>query len=304
MINPLSSYIQASKEEVKLKELVDEARVRINSEIYELNQLPEDQVSPEEKITLLRLENSLQRVRKVEDLFKLVDAMGGALARAKSNYRNIMELPEGERGRQLRKNITTNVIRDGQYTIDGKTMSGAEVQKLHDESIAGNIKQDTERIEKELGITKVNRIKNKESVEHKEAKLAHLKALRSRIEKEVAERDLPQNYLDGLDIIPNGPFDYKFRVPLSFPNFSARFETIVAGIFNKEIYKQKLKGQEAVQIAELGGHSVSGELRMYDGQNGGAEVRIKASTLGFTAEEIEGKTAADFAGDPRLEFIG
>ena len=162
--------------------------------------------------------------------------------------------------RQLRKNITTNVIRDGQYTIDGKTMSGAEVQKLHDESIAGNIKQDTERIEKELGITKVNRIKNKESVEHKEAKLAHLKALRSRIEKEVAERDLPQNYLDGLDIIPNGPFDYKFRVPLSFPNFSARFETIVAGIFNKEIYKQKLKGQEAVQIAELGGHSVSGVL--------------------------------------------
>jgi len=98
MINPLSSYIQASKEEVKLKELVDEARVRINSEIYELNQLPEDQVSPEEKTTLLRLENSLQRVRKVEDLFKLVDAMGGALARAKSNYRNIMELPEAERG--------------------------------------------------------------------------------------------------------------------------------------------------------------------------------------------------------------
>ena len=48
--------------------------------------------------TLLRLENSLQRVRKVEDLFKLVDAMGGALARAKSNYRNIMELPEAERG--------------------------------------------------------------------------------------------------------------------------------------------------------------------------------------------------------------
>ena len=206
--------------------------------------------------------------------------------------------------RQLRKNLITNVVRDGQYTIDGKTMSGAEVQRLHGESIAGNIKEDTQRIEKELGITKVNRIKNKETVEHKEAKLAHLKALRSRIEKEVAERDLPQNYLDGLDIIPNGPFDYKFKIPLSFPNFAARFETIVSGIFNKEIYQQKLKGQEAVQIAELGGHSVSGELRMYDGQNGGAEVRIKASTLGFTAEEIEGKTAADFAGDSRLEFIG
>ena len=118
MINPLSSYIQASKEEVKLKELVDEARVRINSEIYELNQLPEDQVSPEEKTTLLRLENSLQRVRKVEDLFKLVDAMGGALARAKSNYRTIMELPEAERG----TNENLNKMWALKKTLDGLEM--------------------------------------------------------------------------------------------------------------------------------------------------------------------------------------
>ena len=216
--------------------------------------------------------------------------------------------------RQIRKNIITNVVKEGQYIIDGKRMSGYDVQKIFGEAIAANIKQDTQRIERELGITKVNRIKNKETVEHKEAKLAHLKALRSRIEQEIAERDLPQNYLDGLDIVPNGPFDYKFRIPLSFPNFSARFETVVSGIFNKEIYKQKLKGQEVVQIAELGGHSISGELRMYDGQNGGAEVRIKASTLGFTKKELEGftdeegnpreATPADFEGDPRLEFIG
>ena len=206
--------------------------------------------------------------------------------------------------RQIRKNIITNVIKTGQYNIGGRTMTGAQVQQMFGEAIADNIKEDTQRILNELGITKVNRIKNKESIEHKEAKLEHLQKLRERIEKEIAERDLPQNYLDGLDIIPNGPFDYKFRIPLSFPNFAARFETIVSGIFNKEIYQQKLKGQEAVQIAELGGHSTSGELRMYDGQNGGAEVRIKASTLGITSEELEGKTAADFAGDPRLEFIG
>lgn len=98
MINPLSSYIQASKERERLQELIDNARVRINSEIYELNQLPEDQVDEQERTTLLRLENSLLRVRKVEDLFKLVDAMGGALSRAKSNYKQIMDLPEEKRG--------------------------------------------------------------------------------------------------------------------------------------------------------------------------------------------------------------
>ena len=98
MVNPLSSYIQASKEEARLKDLVDNARVKINSEIYELNQLPDDLLNEEEKVTLLRLESSLTRVKKVEDLFKLVDAMGGALARAKSSYRQIMDLPETERG--------------------------------------------------------------------------------------------------------------------------------------------------------------------------------------------------------------
>ncbi len=216
--------------------------------------------------------------------------------------------------RQLRKNIITNVEKEGQYTIDGKQMSGADVQRIFEEAVADNINEDTQKVERELGLTKLNRIKDKESVEHKEAKLAHLKAVRSKIEQEVVERDLPQNYLNGLDIVPNGPFDYKFRIPLGFPTLAAKFETIIAGVFNKEIYKQTLKGQEAVQIAELGGHDLSGELRMYNGENGGAEVRIKASTLGFTKKELEGftdeegnpreATPADFEGDPRLEFIG
>jgi len=216
--------------------------------------------------------------------------------------------------RQIRKNIITNVVRNGIYNIEGKQMSGADVQRIFGEAIAANIKQDTQRVERELGITKLNKIKNKESLEYKEAKLAHLKAVRSKIEQEIAERDLPQTYLDGLDIVPSGPFDYKFRIGLGFPTLAAKFESIIAGVFNKEIYKQKLKGQEVVQIAELGGALTSGELRMYDGQNGGAEVRIKASILGFTKKELEGftdeegnpreATRRDFEGDPRLEFIG
>jgi len=206
--------------------------------------------------------------------------------------------------RQLRKNIITNIDKKGDYNIGGSMMKGFEVQELFYESIAGNINEDTKTILKELGITKLNNIENTETLEHKEAKLEHLIKLRENIQKEIQERDLPQNYLNGLDIVPNGVWDYQFRIPLSFPHYSARYETIVSGMLNKKIYKQKLKGLETVQIAELGGHARSGELRMYDGQNRGAEVRIKASLLGFTAEEIEGKTAADFEGDSRLEFIG
>ena len=206
--------------------------------------------------------------------------------------------------RQLRKNIITNIQKNENYNIGGNTMKGFEVQNLFYESIADNIKEDTARVLKDLGISKLNSIENKATLEHKKAKLEHLKKLRDAIRKEIEQRDLPQNYLDGLDIVPNGLWDYMFRIPLSFPHYSSRYETIISGILNKEIYQQKLRGTDVVQIAELGGHDVTGELKMYDGQNGGAEVRIKASLLGFTAKEIEGKTVADFAGDPRLEFIG
>ena len=218
-------------------------------------------------------------------------------------------IPTEEKGkvvfnRQIRKNLITNVLPNEMYTYEGQKIPGSMLQEMFGMAISENIEEDTNRVLRELGISQVAKIKDKETIEHKDAKLKHLKLLRSRIEQEIKDKELPQNYLDGLDIIPNGPFDYKFRIPLSFPNFTSKFETMVAGIFRKEIYNQKLKGIEAVQIAELGDHETSGELEMYNGSNGGAEVRIKASTLGFTAEEIEGKTAADFAGDPRLEFIG
>ena len=98
MIKSLSNYTQASKDQVRLQELVDNARVRINSELYDLNLLPEDQIDEEQKVTLLRLESSLTKVEKVEDLFKLVDAMAGALTRTEARYEELMRLPEEERG--------------------------------------------------------------------------------------------------------------------------------------------------------------------------------------------------------------
>ena len=218
-------------------------------------------------------------------------------------------IPTEEKGkvvfnRQIRKNIITNVLPNEMYSYEGQQIPGAMLQEMFGMAISENIEEDTNRVLRELGISQVAKIKDKETVEHKNVKLNHLMLLRGRIEQEIKDKELPQNYLDGLDIIPNGPFDYKFRIPLSFPNFTSKFETMVAGIFRKEIYNQKLKGTEAVQIAELGGHDTSGELEMYNGSNGGAEVRIKASTLGFTAEEIEGKNASEFEGDPRLESIG
>ena len=51
-------------------------------------------------------------------------------------------------------------------------------------------------------------------------------------------------------------------------------------MYNKDIFLQTIKGKELVQIAELGGSAIDGDLKMYDGTSP-AQVRIKASVLGI-----------------------
>ena len=206
--------------------------------------------------------------------------------------------------KQIRKNLPANIVKNGTYTVAGIPMPGYKLQEILGKAIQDNINEDTKNLRTKLNISKLRSIKDRNTTEYSLEKMTHLKELRSEIQKAIEERDLSNNYLDALDIFPINNYDHEFKIPLSFPNYASKFEGIVTNLYNREIFKQMLPGTEVVQIAELGGHITSRELQMYDGSNEGAQVRIKASLLGFTAKEIEGKTAAGFEGDSRLEFIG
>jgi hypothetical protein len=56
-----------------------------------------------------------------------------------------------------------------------------------------------------------------------------------------------KNQLKALDII-----DGEFRVPLSFPAFSKRYEQLLFSLFRNEIMNQSMNGKQVVQAAELG----------------------------------------------------
>ena len=199
--------------------------------------------------------------------------------------------------RQIRKNIIANIVADANYTVDGQTMKGAEVFARFQDIVSENILEDTNNFNKSMGITRLQKAE-RDTQEYADAKLDHLKKVRDRLAQQVKDRELPANYLKGLDIVPNGRYDWRFRVPLSFPNYQAKFEQILLSTVKQDIFNQMIKGKELVQIAEAGGHGVDGELRMYDGTNR-AEVRIKASTLGLSP----GTDIADV--DPKvLEVIG
>ena len=219
--------------------------------------------------------------------------------------------------RQIRKNLTTNIVKNEEYDLAGRQVKGFELEETYGRAIDENIKEDTNNLRNRLGVNKLRKLLqdgDRNTIEYSQAKRRLLQNLRDEISIAIEERDLPKNYLDALDIFPVDNYDHEFAIPLSFPNYAAKFEGIVSNLYNRAIFRQMLPGQEVVQIAELGGHVRSRELQMYNGSNGGSEVRIKASLLGFTKKELEGFTdeegnpreaiPEDFDGDPRLEFIG
>lgn len=96
MLNPLSPYTQESRDHQNFTEIVQDLKVRIASEIYEVEQLPVEE--REKKIyNLQRLKNGLEKVQRVEDLFDVVNEMGRSLGSAINKYNKIMDLPIEER---------------------------------------------------------------------------------------------------------------------------------------------------------------------------------------------------------------
>ena len=192
--------------------------------------------------------------------------------------------------RQIRKNVIAN----WQLPLD----EFVEYQSL----VSENIQEDTKKLEDELGITKLrNAIKNNNVEAIADAKLAYLQKLRDKLRSAVKERGLPDSYIGALNIVPNGSFDYRFDIPLAFPNYQAKFEQIFFSLFNNGIFKQKLKGKELVQIAEAGGHAVDSELEMYNGTKP-AQVMMRRSDLGISENENIEELIAN--NDPRIKVIG
>ena len=96
MFSPLSPYTQQSRDHQNFTEIVQDLRVRIASEIYEVEQLPVEE--REKRIYRLQnLKQGLDKVKSIEDLLDTVDSMAASLSSAINKYNKIMELPMLER---------------------------------------------------------------------------------------------------------------------------------------------------------------------------------------------------------------
>ena len=88
--------LQQSRDQIKIKKIVDEQKVRVQGQINLVNKMPLEK-REEELPRLEKLQASLKNIKKVEDFFNFVDGLGHSLSSAKFKYDRIMKIPINQR---------------------------------------------------------------------------------------------------------------------------------------------------------------------------------------------------------------
>ena len=168
--------------------------------------------------------------------------------------------------RQVRKNTISNINSLHTYTLNAGLdteikISGQEMLDMYHAAIERKIKLEFAKVEKELGIDKIQKALAKQDVAtYNQSMIDFHKKLRDKLKDNNIERDLPTNYDAGLKIELDPAGRPQFKVPLDFPVYFEKYQRVILGMAINEAFKQKVPGMEAVQVAEIGGYAESGEL--------------------------------------------
>lgn len=173
--------------------------------------------------------------------------------------------------RQVKKNGIANVNRRGTYTLNAglsseTDLTGQELLDLYHEAVDIIAEVSIKNLIKELNIPNFQEIlKIEDSTERFNAefnaRLEALKTIRKTLQRETLERGLPSTYDAALNIVVDEISGMpRFQIPLDFPVFQNKFQQIIFGMFNNQVFKQKALGMEAVQFSDFGGSEESSEL--------------------------------------------
>ncbi len=168
--------------------------------------------------------------------------------------------------RQIKKNMVSNVKDITMYTLndgleDAFEVDGRALKSLYHASIEEKLRRDLEEVEKELSIDKLRAaavLKEESPENYNKIKLSILKNVRQILLKQIQDGDLTTNYSRALDIAFTPTGEPRFAIPIDLPIFNKKYESIIMSLFNNKVFKQKVKGFEAVQVAQLGGSEVDG----------------------------------------------
>jgi len=173
------------------------------------------------------------------------------------------ENPKNALNRQIKKNMVANVEDDTTYFISPGiqdiAIEGKDLKALYHAAIEEKLNRDMEKVKSELKISDLEKaIGTNDLTQINDAKLEVLKAVREIILKQAVEKELHSNYEKALNIQFDSDGSPQFAVPLDLPLYNKKYESIIMSLVNNNVFKQKVKGFEGVQIAQLGGSQADG----------------------------------------------
>jgi hypothetical protein len=173
------------------------------------------------------------------------------------------EDPKNALNRQIKKNMVANVEDGTTYFISpgiqNIAVSGQNLKALYHAAIEEKLERDMQKVRKELKISDLEKaIGTNDLNKINEAKLEVLKAVRQIILNQAVEKELHSNYEKALNIQFDTNGTPQFSVPLDLPLYNKKYESIIMSLVNNNVFKQKVKGFEGVQIAQIGGSEEDG----------------------------------------------
>lgn len=173
------------------------------------------------------------------------------------------ENPTNALNRQIKKNMVANVEDGTNYFlspgIEDILITGQDLKALYHAAIEEKLSRDMEKVKSELKISDLEKaIGTNDLAQINEAKLEVLKSVREIILKQAVEKELHSNYEKALNIQFDSEGTPQFAVPLDLPLYNKKYESIIMSLVNNNVFKQKVKGFEGVQIAQLGGSEADG----------------------------------------------
>lgn len=166
-------------------------------------------------------------------------------------------------GTQTHKLILGNIDPTTNYTVGKATKTGKEVIKLYNDLWSEKIEKSSNKLKGKLGITGEGFTLS----DNPKKRADQLFKLHLALKQELGSRDLNENYQDVLDLIKRGAEDVNFTLPLSFPAFGSKFQTILTNLWKKNVIKQKSPGYSAVNLADFG-VGYSDELKFITNKEG------------------------------------
>ena len=200
----------------------------------------------------------------------------------------------GNFGTQLRTLIIGDINLKGDYFVGNQKVKGADVVKLYQELVVEDLKASFAEV--------------KEMFENKDGSINY-ERLSAELRKEVLDRELGEDYLDALAIVPDALGKPTTALPLYHPLISYKMESVMNSFFKNRVTKQKIAGGALINTTSFG---VSDYLKMKkDPKTGGIvyEAMLPAWSKDFFPKNKEGEVDIEaLKADPQsaeiLRIIG